>query len=153
MQTHHYVAAGGIVLRGRGAEVLLLHKHQQDEYVLPKGHVEAGENLEQTAVRETREETRYAHLRVLTNLGTLQSQYAYRGRWMVRDETYFVMQLEDEVRDDSRSHADALHDQQTFHRLWLPLAAAAARLTYEPAKTFASRAAAWVEANPLPAAT
>lgn len=151
METHHYVAAGGIVVRG--AEVLLLHKHRQVEYVLPKGHVEAGETLEQTALRETREETGYAHLRSLTNLGTLQSQYTYRGRWVVRDEAYFVMQLVDEAPDDSRSYADAQHDQETFHLLWVPIAAASQRLTYEPARTFASRAAAWLEANPLLPAT
>lgn len=152
MQTHHYVAAGGLVTRS-GAELLLLHKHEQNEYVLPKGHVEPGETLEQTALRETREETGYSHLRLLANLGTLPSQYAYRGRWVVRDETYFVMLLLDETRDDSRSDADARHDQHTFHRLWVPAVAAAQRLTYEPAKTFASRAAAWLEANPLPALT
>ena len=149
MKSNYYSAAGGIVIRD--GQVLLLYKHRQDETVLPKGHVETGESLEQAAVRETREETGYAHVRVLTNLGTLQAQYTHKGRWVVRDETYFVMQLVDEARVEAGDYDDSLHDRETFHRLWVRLDAAGERLTYEPAKTFADRAAAWLKSNPLPA--
>ena len=95
METKRYAASGGIIIRN--GEALLLHKHKKDEYVLPKGHVEVGETLEEAALREAREETGFANLRLLANLGTLQSQYEYRGYWVERDETYFVMQLLDEA--------------------------------------------------------
>jgi 8-oxo-dGTP pyrophosphatase MutT (NUDIX family) len=150
MKSRYYAAAGGIVVRG--GEVLLLYKHRQGEYVLPKGHIEEGESLEQTALRETREETGYAHARLLTNLGTLQAQYAYKGRWTVRDETYFLMQLLDEARVEPADYDDAQHDLDAFHQLWVPVDSAAGRLTFEPAKTFAARAAAWLQANALPSA-
>ncbi|MCC7361092.1 MAG: NUDIX domain-containing protein [Anaerolineales bacterium] len=146
--TFHYAAAGGLVLRG--AELLLLHKHYKNEYVLPKGHVEPGETLEQTALRETREETGYVNLRLLDNLGTRRAEFPLNGRWITRDETYYLMTLVDERRDEAQAHGDADHDRRIFRRLWVPLGEAADRLTYEPAKTFARDAAAWVQAHGLP---
>ena len=149
MKTRYYAAAGGIVIRN--GQVLLLHKHLQDEYVLPKGHVEAGETLEQTAVRETQEETGYAHVLVLNNLGTLRAQYVQNERLTIRDETYFLMRLADEARVEPGDYDDAAHDAETFHVLWVPVETASERLSFEPAKTFAARAAAWLRANQIPA--
>ncbi|GAA5531651.1 NUDIX hydrolase [Deinococcus metallilatus] len=47
--------AGGVVLDGGGR--VLLVRYRSGAWAFPKGHVEAGETLEQTAVREVREET------------------------------------------------------------------------------------------------
>ena len=150
MTTRYYAAAGGIVIRGK--EVLLLHKHRQDEYCLPKGHVEPNETLEATAVRETREETGFANLRLLANLGTLKAEYPYRGNWTMRDETYFLMQLLDGVPAETHDYDDAQHDRETFNLLWLPLPDAAEQLSFEPARTFMRRASAWLQEHPLPSA-
>jgi 8-oxo-dGTP pyrophosphatase MutT (NUDIX family) len=146
METKRYTASGGIIIRG--GQALLLHKHKKDEYVLPKGHVEPGETLEAAALREAREETGFANLRLLDSLGTLHSHYEDRGYRVERDETYFVMQLLDDAADETRDYDDAQHDRDTFNKLWLPLPAAAARLTYEPARTFMQRASAWLQSHP-----
>src|SRR5712671_2023524 len=55
-------AAGGLIERpvpGGPVEILLVHRtrYSDDEWSLPKGKIEPGESLEQTAVREVREET------------------------------------------------------------------------------------------------
>jgi 8-oxo-dGTP pyrophosphatase MutT (NUDIX family) len=140
MEPVYYAAAGGIVVHDD--RLLVLHKHAKDEYVLPKGHVEAGESLEAAALRETREETGYVNLLPLANLGTLRAEFVLDGRPIVRDETYFLMALLDEVRNESQPHDDASYDQTVFAQLWLPLDQAAERLTFEPARTFVRRALA-----------
>ena len=58
MKTDIY-AAGGVVTRETpaGLEILLVHRRRYDDWSLPKGKPEAGESLEQAALREVREET------------------------------------------------------------------------------------------------
>lgn len=142
MPTRTYAAAGGLVMRGQ--ELLLLHKHHKDEYMLPKGHIEPGETPEAAALRETREETGYANLRVLANLGTLHSAFTLDGERVERDETYFLMELLDDTPVAPGGPDDRPHDRAAFRLLWLPAASAAERLTFEPARTFARRAAQWL---------
>ncbi len=152
MEPDYYAAAGGIVLRDN--RVLLLHKHRLNEYVLPKGHVEAGETLEQAALRETREETGFASLRVLAQLGQpLRSEFRRNGRWTVRDEVYFLMALDDDTRAEPADYDDAEYDRQAFHLLWVPLAEAPDRLSFEPARTFMRRAVEWRQAQAANPAT
>ena len=50
-------ASSGAVVVGPGDRILLLRRADEDIWCLPKGTVEPGESLEQTAVREVREET------------------------------------------------------------------------------------------------
>jgi 8-oxo-dGTP pyrophosphatase MutT (NUDIX family) len=50
------IKGGCVVLNGRG-EILLAQDPNDLEWSLPKGHTEEGETPEQTAVRETYEET------------------------------------------------------------------------------------------------
>jgi 8-oxo-dGTP pyrophosphatase MutT (NUDIX family) len=141
---HHifYQAAGGIVVRGN--DMLILKKAGKDEWVFPKGHVETGETREVAALRETREETGYLNLRVLADLGTERVTFALPDRIVTRDESYFLMELVDDARDEAPTHDDASWDRAMFEHEWTPLAAAPARLTFEPARSFAHRAVHWL---------
>jgi 8-oxo-dGTP pyrophosphatase MutT (NUDIX family) len=51
------VAAAGILLMSGGSPKRFLLMRHPDRWDLPKGHVEPGETLQQTALRETEEET------------------------------------------------------------------------------------------------
>jgi 8-oxo-dGTP diphosphatase len=53
------VAAGGVVLRTLDdvPHVLVVHRPRYDDWSLPKGHLDAGEGLQEAAVREVEEET------------------------------------------------------------------------------------------------
>jgi len=48
------ISAGGIVYHNNG---FLMLKKKNGDWVLPKGRIEIGESLEETAVREVKEET------------------------------------------------------------------------------------------------
>jgi 8-oxo-dGTP pyrophosphatase MutT (NUDIX family) len=52
-------SAGGVVHRsvGERTEIVLVHRRRPVLWALPKGTPDAGETLEETALRETREET------------------------------------------------------------------------------------------------
>jgi len=52
-------SAGGVVHRSRDShvEIVLVHRRTPPLWALPKGTPDAGETLEETAMRETREET------------------------------------------------------------------------------------------------
>lgn len=52
-------AAGGVLLRaaGDGVEVAVIHRPKYEDWSLPKGKLDAGEDFEQAAVREVEEET------------------------------------------------------------------------------------------------
>ncbi len=79
-KTVEHITAGCYLLRGIGddREVLLIYnKWSEDDkgWVLPKGHIEEGETLEQTAIRETTEETGYQNIKIIAPLKTLHIQY------------------------------------------------------------------------------
>ena len=65
-------SAGGVIIKGR--EVLVLRKFRGD-WVLPKGRIEEGETLEQTALREVNEESGLA-CRVGDYIGFVRYNYS-----------------------------------------------------------------------------
>ena len=72
--------AGGVVYRvgqDRLEYLLVRPKRGEDEWVLPKGHIEPGEESEQTAFREVQEETGVL-ARVIAPLETIE--FTARGR-------------------------------------------------------------------------
>lgn len=52
-------AAGGLILQTKDGVVstVLIHRPKYDDWSIPKGKVDPGETLQQTALREVREET------------------------------------------------------------------------------------------------
>lgn len=67
-------SAGAIIVREMGGTLkiaLAHHAHVANSWVLPKGHVEAGETLEQAALREISEEAGLTNVQLITHLGTI----------------------------------------------------------------------------------
>ncbi len=86
------VAAGGVVVNGRG-EWLLIHRNGR--WDLPKGHLERGESLAECAVREVGEETGVRGARVVRALCETLHAYSLRGRWELKRTHWFELRTED----------------------------------------------------------
>jgi 8-oxo-dGTP pyrophosphatase MutT (NUDIX family) len=100
-------AAGGVVLRhgDQGPEVALLGRVNDGSWVFPKGTPCAGESLEQTALREVREETGL-DVRILRPLGEMTYSFAASGERVHKIVHFFLM----EATGGDPSRHDAEYD-------------------------------------------
>jgi 8-oxo-dGTP pyrophosphatase MutT (NUDIX family) len=74
MATRTATSAGAIILREMEGKLkigLAQHARAAESWVLPKGHVEAGETIEQAALREIYEETGLDNVQLIKHLGTI----------------------------------------------------------------------------------
>lgn len=77
------LCAGGVIACKRNGQVLiaLTHENNYPDYVLPKGHVEEGEDLEQAAIREIEEEAGLRNLNLICELGAKERLDAKKEYW------------------------------------------------------------------------
>jgi 8-oxo-(d)GTP phosphatase len=113
-------AAGAVVWRpgDGGPEVALVHRPKYNDWTLPKGKCEPGEHVLETAVREVREETGCP---VAIGRRLSSSRYKVDGR--PKRVEYWVGRCLEPAAFVPGHEIDEL--------AWLPVPAAAARLTYE----------------------
>ncbi len=79
------ISSGGVVVFGNA--ILLLRKYNGD-WVLPKGKIEKGEDLPETAKREVREETG-VKAEIVKYLGEIH--YTYRSSWEKMDRVHKIV--------------------------------------------------------------
>jgi 8-oxo-dGTP pyrophosphatase MutT (NUDIX family) len=130
-----YAAAGGVVIDT--GKMLLLDRPSRQEVRLPKGHIEEGETPVVAALRESCEETGYADLEVLRDLGEQVVEFDYQGDHIIRTEHYFLMRKRS-ARQARRTPKDA----KQFQVRWVDLPLALEMLTYEAEKNVARKAIA-----------
>ncbi len=107
-------SAGGVVARVEDGRIYVAFTTERDlaEYVLPKGHVDEGESLEQAARREIGEETGLTDLTLLDKLGVKSRLNFSKTSWK---ETHYFLFFTPQMHatpTDSHNH-DAL--------IWQPL--------------------------------
>lgn len=85
----HY-SAGGVLINNN--KFYLIYKFTKDEWKLPKGHVEEGETLEETALREVREETGFKNIEFITEKPINEVNYSFveNGKEINKTVTYFL---------------------------------------------------------------
>ena len=88
-------AAGGVIFHG---DRMVVRRAADGAIVFPKGHVEEGESLEETAIREAWEETGLV-TRIVAPLGTQFFPYKQK----MRHVTWYLMEATEET-DDWRRH-------------------------------------------------
>ena len=113
-------AAGGVVTRpgADGTEVLVVHRPAYDDWSLPKGKLEPGEDDETAARREVLEETGVDA--VVTGAAGVVRYRDRRGR--AKEVRYFTMSL--------RTETDRAPDDEVDVVAWWPVDDAARDLTY-----------------------
>ena len=131
-QILHYTAAGGVVVQDN--RVLVLRRPSRGEVRLPKGHVKETESAQQAALREVTEESGYADLEILCDLGQQIVEFDFRGKHIVRDERYFLM-----AATTLRQVAREAQESQ-FIPDWLGWDDALSELTFEPEREWVRRA-------------
>lgn len=108
-------SAGGVVYRKTGpqTEVLMIHD-RFGRTTLPKGHVEEGETIKETAMREVQEETGIKAKIVGDPLGIIKYQFDIPGKGTVTKEvTYYLMEA---VGGDTRAQLEEIKEA-----FWYPL--------------------------------
>ncbi|TXD48785.1 NUDIX hydrolase [Polaribacter sp. IC073] len=91
LKTFHIVsAAGGLVLNSK-KDILFIYRSKK--WDLPKGRIEAGESIEETAVREVEEECGIYQLKLIKPLTTTYHVYFENG--MKLKETYWFLMTSD----------------------------------------------------------
>ena len=115
------VAAGAIITRRGGREVLLVHRPKYDDWSFPKGKQDPGEHVLATATREVWEET---GLKV--HLGRpLPPQYYEVSVGRSKVVNYWVARLDPAIED-----VPFIPNTEVDEIRWFPVAAAAHRLSY-----------------------
>ena len=124
MSTFDYEAAGCVVLDA-SARILVLERPARDEWRLPKGHLDPGEDAPRAALRETAEETGYTEVSLEADLGAQVVTYVLEGRVFRRREHYFRARLDGPARRDRPET-----DRRQFKVHWLEAEEASRRLSY-----------------------
>lgn len=136
------VAAGGVVFREgeEGIEIVLVSRRSSGLFALPKGKVDPGEQVEQTAVREVREESGL-EAEILEELGEVRYWFTDENRERVDKVVYFFL-----MRPVGGDMAD--HDHEFDDVGWYHLAEAERLLTHKNQLHILHRAAALIAKMP-----
>lgn len=135
LTVEHVVSAGGVVYRRRNGsiEVLLCHRIFPVLWCLPKGTPDDGESIEETAIREVREETG-VDPQIVGNLGSIQYSFTRPQQGRRFDKTVYHYLMIPIGGDPS------LHDHEFDQVEWVELSDAIQRLTHKDEAEVAERA-------------
>lgn len=86
-------SAGAIILRAIDGQLKIALAHRlraSKTWVLPKGHVEEGETLQQAALREIHEETGLTRVQLITYLGKIERETFKEGEAIQKTIHYYL---------------------------------------------------------------
>ena len=139
-------SAGGVVHRiaDGHVEVIVVHRRSPPLWALPKGTPDAGETIEETALRETREETGLA-VEIVGELSSIR-YFFVRGRTRFHKTVHFFLMRAIGGRIED-------HDTEFDEVRWAPIDEALAILTHATERSVVEHALAMIEAREMRGAT
>jgi len=113
VRTVRDVSAGGVITRPEdgGLQVVLVGRARPLRWSIPKGTPLPGETLEQTAMREVREETGLA-VRILERLGDISYSFSVRGVRHLKTVHFYLLNAVSGSIDE--------HDWENDYVAWVP---------------------------------
>jgi 8-oxo-dGTP pyrophosphatase MutT (NUDIX family) len=139
VQRKRVVSAGGVVYRrgAHGPEIVLCGRSQEGLWALPKGTPEAGESLEQAALREVHEETGL-DVEIEGRVGSIR--YEFTGA----DGTVYDKRV-DHYLMRPVGGSTAQHDGEFDDVRWFPAEEALRFMTYPNERDVVRKALALIE--------
>jgi 8-oxo-dGTP pyrophosphatase MutT (NUDIX family) len=126
-------AAGGVVVRGSGdsLEVVIAGRDSDRTWVFPKGTPDGVETIEETALREVREESGL-EVEIVAPIGVIDYWFAVPGERVHKFVHFFLM----------RAHGGDVsnHDHEYDHVRWVPVDEARRLLSYDTYREILDRA-------------
>jgi 8-oxo-dGTP diphosphatase len=141
MRTVKEISSGGVVYRRNKGTVEIALIRVRDRWSLPKGQVERGEGLEETALREVREETGLEG-KIVEKLGDITYWYTNKTREgepiriFKRVYFYLIRWLKGDV---------SRHDDEVEEAAWFPIATALGQIYYSSEREMVKKAEALMD--------
>jgi bis(5'-nucleosidyl)-tetraphosphatase len=138
-------SAGAVIFRKENHKIYYLllnypaisHRAEKDYWDFPKGHIEKGENLEDTVKREIFEETGLKDLKILPGFKeTIKYFFRFQGKNVLKFVTFLLAETTEKEVQISSEHRGYE---------WLTFEKALKRLTFENAKEILKKAHQFVE--------
>jgi 8-oxo-dGTP pyrophosphatase MutT (NUDIX family) len=110
-------SAGGVVVRrGTDGPVFLLIRDSYRNWGFPKGHVEAGEEPAEAAVREVREETGIPELQLRAPIQAIDWYFRFKGRLVHKVCHFYLMETSQEETCPQRAEGITACRWESFDR-------------------------------------
>ena len=118
--------AGAVILsKNNPDKIVIIYRKSEDDFSLPKGHLEARETLEQCAIRETKEETGL-DIELLSTLSVVT--YTNNSDGYVETTYYLARSLND----------NAVQPENGVDVHWMSLEEALQKISYKNLRQFLS---------------
>ena len=141
-------SAGAVIFRKEGNKIyyLLLHypsnaKAPREYWDFPKGHIEKGENLEETAKREVEEETGLKDIKLIEGFKEwIKYFFKFKEKNIFKIVTFFLAETKTKTVKVSFEHIGFK---------WLPYEEAIEKLTFKNAKEILKKANEFISKKSL----
>jgi 8-oxo-dGTP pyrophosphatase MutT (NUDIX family) len=133
VRTVRDVSSGGVITQvdGNGLQVVLVGRARPERWSIPKGTPIPGETLEETAMREVREETGLS-VKILERLGDITYWFSTRGTRHHKTVHFYLLEALGGNMDD--------HDWENDFVAWVPEAETHQRMSFASEITIVERA-------------